>query len=119
MPSLYALADVLLVHLKDEPLFEITVPHKVLTYLGAGKPILAAVAGDAAAVVLNAGAGIACPPGNAQSLCEAVRCIYAMPPKTRQAMGDHGLQASRTSYSRDELVDKIESILQEAASHKL
>ena len=26
MPSLYALADVLFVHLKNEPLFEITIP---------------------------------------------------------------------------------------------
>ena len=36
MSRLYALADVLLVHLKDDPLFRITIPHKILAYLGSG-----------------------------------------------------------------------------------
>src|SRR4030042_6316197 len=58
MPALYALADVLLVHLKDDPLFRITIPHKTLAYLASGKPILAAVAGDTAKVVTEAGAGM-------------------------------------------------------------
>jgi len=115
MPSLYALADVLLVHLKNEPLFEITIPHKVLTYLGAGKPILAAVAGDAASLVIEAGAGIACPPENPQALCDAVRCLYSMSIEERQTLGEHGLQAAHTRFSRNELVGRMEAALQVAA----
>jgi colanic acid biosynthesis glycosyl transferase WcaI len=115
MPSLYALADVLLVHLKNEPLFEITIPHKVLTYLGAGKPILAAVAGDAASLVIETGAGIACPPEDPQALCEAVRCLYSMSLEQRQTLGEHGLQAAHTRFGRNELVGRIEAALQVAA----
>ena len=37
------LADVLLVHLKDDPLFRITIPSKIQAYLAAGRPILAGV----------------------------------------------------------------------------
>lgn len=118
MSSLYALADVLLVHLKDEPLFEITIPHKILTYLGTGKPILAAVAGDAAALIVEAEAGIACPPENPQALCMAVKDFYFMPAEVRRKMGIHGLQAAHTDYSRDFLVSKIECVLRAAASHQ-
>ena len=62
MSRLYALADVLLVHLKDDPLFRITIPHKTLAYLATGKPILAAVSGDVAELVTGEGVGVTCPP---------------------------------------------------------
>jgi len=116
MPGLFALADVLLVHLKDDPLFRITIPHKVLTYLGTGKPILAAVAGDAADLVIEARAGVACPPENPCALAETVRCLYAMKTDERRALGERGLQAARTRYSRDVLTREIETVLMKAAT---
>ena len=44
MPGLFALADVLFVHLKNLALFRITIPHKILSYMSSGRPVLAAVA---------------------------------------------------------------------------
>lgn len=43
-------ADVLLVHLKDDPLFAM-VPSKTQAYMAAGRPIIMGVRGDAAALV--------------------------------------------------------------------
>ncbi len=63
MPAFYALADVLLVPLRDDPLFRITIPHKVFAYMASGKPILAAVNGNAADTVRSSGAGLTCAPG--------------------------------------------------------
>ncbi len=51
MGRFYALADALLVHLKDDPLFRITIPSKTQTYLYMGKPIIMAMPGDAADLV--------------------------------------------------------------------
>ena len=115
MPRLYALADVLLVHLRDNPLFRITIPHKTLAYLGSGKPILAAVAGDVADLVVSIGAGIACAPENPSALAAGVRFLQSLPESDRQAMGERGVLAARTRYSRDVLVDEIEAVLKEAA----
>ena len=50
-------ADVLLVHLKEDPLFRITIPSKIQAYLAAGKPILSAVPGDASNLVTESQAG--------------------------------------------------------------
>ena len=66
-------ADVLLVHLKDDPLFRITIPSKTQAYLAVGRPVLMAVAGDAADLVVRSGGGIACPPENPAALAAAVR----------------------------------------------
>lgn len=65
-------ADVLLVHLKKDPLFEITIPSKTQAYLAAGKPVLMAVDGDAAALIRRSGGGIACKPESPQALADAI-----------------------------------------------
>lgn len=55
------LADALLVHLRKDPLFEITIPSKTQAYLAMGKPVLMGVSGDAADLVKRSGAGICFP----------------------------------------------------------
>lgn len=114
MPGLYALADVLLVHLRDDPLFRITIPHKILAYMASGKPVLAAVSGDAADVVARAGAGVTCPPQHPPALAEAVRTLYTLLPSERAAMGFRGQQAVEREYGRGPLISQIETVLKSA-----
>jgi colanic acid biosynthesis glycosyl transferase WcaI len=114
MPRLYALADALLVHLKDDPLFRITIPHKTLAYLSSGKPILAAVAGDVADLVESIGAGVTCSPQNPPALAAIIGRLQAMPASQRQAMGERGAVAAQTRFSRASLTGDIEAVLQRA-----
>ncbi len=118
MPSLYAIADVLLLHLKDDPLFRITIPHKLFTYMACGRPVLAAILGDAADIVRHAAAGICCIPGNAQALADAVRQFYGMTDDERATMGKRGLAVVRNEYSRKRLVGEIESLLRAVVSRR-
>lgn len=113
MPELLALADVLLIHLKRDPLYEITIPSKTLAYLACGRPILCAAAGDAAAVVQAAGAGLACPPQDATALAQAVRGLRTTAPEHRAAMGAAGRSAFISQYTRQVLVDRYEALMQE------
>jgi glycosyltransferase involved in cell wall biosynthesis len=115
MPHFYALADVLLVHLKRDPLFEITIPGKTTAYLACGRPVLCAVAGEAANVVREAGAGLVCPPEEPKALAQVVREFYEMPVEQREAMGHSGRQAFLSHYSQDKLVDRYEELLTEVA----
>jgi len=116
MPSLYACADVLMLHLRADPLFAITVPHKVFTYLAAGKPILVGGEGDIASLVTESRAGLACPPGNPEALARAVVTLHAMSPNERQAMGNNGRRLACQSYSRDHLVAEIFQLIEVAAT---
>lgn len=83
-------ADALLVHLRDDPLFAITIPSKTQAYLAAGKPIIMAVTGDAADMVTASGGGLVIPPENAEALAEAVRQLAAMSSAEHAAMGTRG-----------------------------
>jgi glycosyltransferase involved in cell wall biosynthesis len=84
------LADVLLVHLKDDPLFRITIPSKIQSYLFMGRPILAAVLGDAADLVRGAGAGLCCAPEDSDAIAEKAVEFCDMPEARREEMGRSG-----------------------------
>lgn len=116
MSSLYALADVLLHHLRDDPLFRITIPSKTYAYMAAGKPILAAVAGDTADAVEAASAGLMCPPGDPQALADTVRRFYAMPKSELDNMGRRGREAACRDYQRQHLVGEIAQVLEQVAA---
>lgn len=116
MGEVFADADALLVHLRDDPLFAITIPSKTQAYLAVGRPILMGVRGDAAAMVEEAGAGLAFQPDDPEALVAAARRLRAMPAATRAAMGTAGraYYADRLAFDRG--VGAIEAVLQKAAA---
>jgi glycosyltransferase involved in cell wall biosynthesis len=118
MSDLYALADVLLVHLRRDPLFAATIPSKTLGYLASGKPILAAAPGDATEIVLQARAGLACEAQDSSALASSVRRFYAMSPDVRVQMGEAGREAFLQKYSRGALVPRYEQLLQSVAKRR-
>lgn len=118
MPGFFALANVLLVHLKRDPLFEITIPGKTGAYMACGRPILMAVAGDAADVVRDAGAGLTCTPQDPKALATAVRTLYTMPMAERERMGQAGREAFLKHYTRSVLMDRYEVLFEDIVSAK-
>lgn len=112
MPSFYEHAQALLVSLKPEPIFALTLPGKLQSYLAAGVPILAMLDGEGASVVQEAGAGVACPAGDAQGLVDAVLRLASLPADKREAMGQRGRQLGATEFDRTRQIDKLEGWLQ-------
>lgn len=115
MPSFYRHADVLLVSLKRDPVFAMTLPGKVQSYLAAGIPIIGMMDGEGAAVIRDAGAGTAVPAGNSQALSAAVLTLSQLQDAERRAMGERGRQYSQREFDRDLLVGRLESWLLDLA----
>lgn len=88
-------ADVLLVHLKDDPLFEVTIPSKTQAYLAIGKPVLMAVRGDAAELSSVARAGCFAQPENPVSISNAVLEMAAL---SSGDLAQMGLNAKKFYY---------------------
>lgn len=82
-------ADALLVHLRKDPLFEITIPSKTQAYMAVGKPLLMAVDGDAADLVRQSGCGVVAESENAQALAQAAEQLASSAPHTLAAMGQN------------------------------
>jgi glycosyltransferase involved in cell wall biosynthesis len=109
------LADVLLVHLNDEPLFKITIPSKVQAYMAAGRPILCAVGGDANDLVVASGGGVVSPPEDPAALVEAILELRAMPEHRLRSMGENGRRFYESKLSLMNGVSRFEAIFRSVA----
>ncbi len=90
-----AAADVLVIHLKDDDLFRITIPSKTQSSMAMGKPILMAVGGEANLLLVEAKAGAVAEPEDQQSIQQAAARLLA----TRPAWPELGHNA-RSFYQK-------------------
>jgi glycosyltransferase involved in cell wall biosynthesis len=90
IPGILSQASVLLVSLKRSPIMSQTVPGKVQVYLASGRPIIAALDGEGARVVLESGGGLACPAEDATALAKAVLQLRATSSEELKRMGESG-----------------------------
>lgn len=111
MPQIFQRASVLLVSLKDEYIFAQTIPSKVQAYLAAGRPIIAALRGEGARVIVEAGSGMACDPDNPAALAEMIIEMKALPADRRQAMGRSGKAYFNEHFEMRHQVERLVEIL--------
>jgi colanic acid biosynthesis glycosyl transferase WcaI len=116
--ELISVADALLVHLKRDPLFSITIPSKTQAYLHAGKPILMGAEGDAAALIREANAGICFKPEDPISLAQAVCDIARMSKDDRQKLGSNGKRFYDERLSFACGIRKFEAVFEAARAQK-
>ena len=112
MGKIFSCADVLLVHLVKNKLFEITVPSKTQAYMAAGRPIIMAVQGDAADLVKRAEAGLCCSSDDPSAIADCVEKLYKMSKHERKIMGENGRKFYEEQLSFNCGVDKFESVFQ-------
>jgi glycosyltransferase involved in cell wall biosynthesis len=90
--TLLAAADALLVHLRKDSLFEITIPSKTQAYMAVGKPLLMAVNGDAADLVKQSKSGLIAESENPVALADAAQRLADMPTFELETMGNRARQ---------------------------
>lgn len=83
-------ADVLFLHLKGDPLFEITIPSKLGNYFSMSKPILCGVKGEAAEMVEISKSGLCFEPDNHLDLYEKLMAIKQLEKDELREMGKNG-----------------------------
>jgi glycosyltransferase involved in cell wall biosynthesis len=115
MPSFYAQADALLVSLKRDPVFSLTIPGKVQSYLMVGLPLLGMLDGEGANVIRSAEAGLICPAGDAAGLAQSVLQLAAMPRVERLRLGSNGRDYAIKEFNREVLMARLEGWFVELA----
>jgi colanic acid biosynthesis glycosyl transferase WcaI len=108
MPTFFALADAMLVTLRDDPIFSLTIPAKIQSYLACGKPIIAGLNGEGARIVEESGGGITSPAQNPVRLAEAVLAMSKMALQHRLDMGVRGRRYFEENFERGVLISQFE-----------
>lgn len=111
-------ADALLVHLKKDPLFEITIPSKTQAYMAIGKPVLMAVGGDAAELVLKADCGVVAESENAESIADAAVKLAELDIAECRAMGDRARRFYFENLALDIGVRSFEGLFRRLAASR-
>lgn len=107
MPAYFAWADALLVTLRADPVFALTIPSKIQSYLACAKPVVAALDGEGAAVLRESGAGVVCAAENGAALAEAVLAVHRMSPEERAACGARGRKYYEDNFERGLLLNRL------------
>ena len=116
MSAIFAAAEALLVSLRPEPTFGLTIPSKLQAYLAAGRPVLAALDGEGSRIISEAGAGICSEAGNAKALAGNVLRLAALSPLERQQMGQSGRRYFDRHFAPDALADELVEHFKEVVS---
>ncbi len=107
MPSFFSKADVLLVTLKNEPIFALTVPAKLQSYMAFGKPVAAALNGEGRDIIELSKSGIVAPSSDPERLAEVILHLYRLTPEQRLEMGANGKAYYLKHFDRDMLLDRL------------
>lgn len=118
MPRFFACADVLLVTLKKEPIFSLTVPSKLQSYLACAKPVIAALDGEGARIVEESQAGLTSPPEDPGALADAVLAVYRMSDAERCSMGQCGRAYFDEHFEPNLLLEQLDTMMKELVSSK-
>lgn len=111
-------SDALLVHLKDNPLFSITIPSKTQAYLFSQRPLLMGVAGDASSLIREAEAGYIFTPCDPISLAESVKQLFNDTPEKREKFGRNAKKYYMENLQQSIGIKKTSSIIERFRSDK-
>lgn len=111
LPKMLSGADILVAVIEPEA-GVYSVPSKVLTYLGIGRPILASVPGENLAAKLIGGneAGYIALPGDDELLIARAKELAANP-RMRQLLGDNGRAYAARAFNINAIADRFEAII--------
>ena len=113
MPRYFSLADALLVTLKSDPIFALTIPSKIQSYLACARPVVAALDGEGARIIEESGAGISVPAGSPEALGKTVLKLSRMSKSDRERMGQLGRKYFEKHFERNRLLDRLDGWMKE------
>ena len=115
LKSYYSISDLMLVPLRNLPLFDSALPSKLFEILAMKKPIIITVKGEAKKLVENAGAGKFAEPENPDDLADKILEAYKNPEWLIIA-GEKGRAFVEQNFDRDKLASDYLTLLKSIVS---
>ena len=116
LPAMYASAEVLLVLLTEDA-GQFSVPSKILTYLCAKRPVLAAIPAEnlAARILEASGAGFVTAPTDHTDFIQKAEVLLGAP-ELRQTMGDKAEAWATKNFEIGQITDHFEHVIQQVCA---
>lgn len=113
MPKFFSCADALLVSLKKSPIFSLTIPNKIQSYLACGKPIIASIDGEGGDIIRDSKSGFVSDAEDSIALAKNIELFLNLSKKELYEMSHNSLNYFRSEFEREKQLDKLLGILNE------
>jgi len=107
MGNVFSASDFLIVSLIDEPIFSLTVPAKVQTYIAAKKPIIGVINGEAKSIIENNNLGITAHPSNIEEIISVFTICSKMTKDQRKSYTLNNDYLIRNIFNKDKVLGNI------------
>ena len=109
MPDYFSKAHIMLLPLKNEHIFSLTIPAKLQSYFANKKPVLALISGISAKIINDTNSGFVCSPDSPSDIVKAVKKAYDLPVAELTKMGENAYEYYQNNFNREILFNKIDS----------
>ncbi|WP_297973719.1 glycosyltransferase family 4 protein [uncultured Bacteroides sp.] len=111
MSDYYQASDVLIISLKDVPLYKIMIPSKFQAYLTTHKPIYAIFKGEVSDLVRKNEIGLVASPSDIGEIAQGFSDFVALPEEERKRMADNAVELSEKVFNKMRIIEKINRII--------
>lgn len=118
IPEFMAANDAAFLCLTGSPLFSMTIPAKVQSYMACGIPIIASADGETNKIIEEAKAGVCCPAGDAEKLAKAISEVSN---ESNEALMDLGKNAKKyydDNFNKEGLLNRMDAYFEDGLKIK-
>lgn len=107
MPSYFNASDVMIITLKDEPIFALTVPAKFQAYLAFSKPIFCIMKGEVRRIVEGHKTGLCVDPGDLEGIKEGFLRFYGLRSEGMLFFTENSRMLLGSVYDRNKIISAM------------
>jgi glycosyltransferase involved in cell wall biosynthesis len=103
-----AASDAAFLCLTDSPLFAMTIPAKLQSYMACGVPIIASAEGETNQIIKEANAGVCSPARDFQKLAENIIDLLSKPYDQLNQLGNNARDYYDKNFNKTELLNRMD-----------
>ncbi|MDD2268381.1 MAG: glycosyltransferase family 4 protein [Eubacteriales bacterium] len=108
IPSILSASDAAFLSFADNPLYSMTIPAKLQSYMACGIPIIGSVSGESEKIINESNCGIVCQLGDYHALANAIKQFIEIGQETKQQMSKNAECYTKLHFSKDKQINFID-----------
>lgn len=109
IPNILAASDAAFLSFADNPLYLMTIPAKLQSYMACGIPIIGAVSGESERIINESRCGVSAEIGNVNALAQAIISFNSLTRDDKQKMSIGAIEYSSKHFNKNNLINFIDN----------
>ncbi|MBP3953159.1 glycosyltransferase family 4 protein [Bacillus suaedae] len=108
IPEFMAASDAAFLSLTNSPLFSMTIPAKLQSYMACGMPIIASAEGETCQIIKDSKSGFSSPAGDAEKLSEIIIELLSKTNEELIQLGQNAKVYYDRNFNKDDLLNRMD-----------